>query len=284
MPIVAELMEFDAMAYETIRAVPLTPHLGAEIENIDLTQPLSALQVKELHDALAQYQVIFFRDQPIDLVQHEVLARHFGEIHLHTGPSTESRPLPDNPGIRILHFDGTTEKVAGELWHSDQTCAAVPPLGSILHLVQTPPDGGGATLFASMYAAYEALTDRMKDFLRGMTATNDGRKVFGPNAPVSSHPVVAAHPVTGRKLLFVNRAMTSHINELSETESEAVLNFLYQHCAQPDFHVRFQWRPHSIAFWDNRCTQHKAIWDYFPHTRSGYRIQIKGTGSPLMAD
>jgi taurine dioxygenase len=227
--------------------------------------------------------VIFFRDQPISLDDHERLARHFGEMHLHVGPATESKPLDDRPAIRILHFDAKSEKVAGEMWHSDQSCAAVPPLGSILHITQTAPEGGGATLFASMYKAYEALSPRMQAYLEGLTATHDGRKVFGPNAPVSQHPVIARHPVSGRKLIFVSRAMTSHIDGLPSEESEAILSFLYAHCARPEWHVRFQWRDHSIAFWDNRCTHHKAIWDYWPNVRSGYRIQIKGTSGPLPA-
>jgi taurine dioxygenase len=271
------------MSYQSISVTPLTPHIGAEIGHIDLTKPLSNHEVKELHDAFAEFGVIFFRDQPIDLAQHMALARHFGEPHIHVGPSTESKPLPDHPEIRMLHFDETSEKVAGERWHTDQSCAAIPPLGSILHLHQVPPKGGGATLFASMYAAYDELSPRLQTFLDGLTATHDGRPVFGPNAPVNVHPVIAKHPVTGRKLIYVNRAMTSHINELPEEESEAILTFLYEHMTKPDFQIRFQWREHSIAFWDNRCTQHKAIWDYYPNVRSGYRIQIKGTGAPLAA-
>jgi taurine dioxygenase len=264
------------MTYQTLTVEPLTPHIGAEIGNIDLTKPLSNHQVDELHQAFAEFGVIFFRDQPISLDDHVVLAKHFGELHLHVGPSTESKPLPDNPAIRQLHFDATSEKVAGELWHSDQSCAVIPPLGSILHLVETPPRGGGATLFASMYAAYESLSDRMKTYLEGLTAVHDGRGVFGPNAPVTSHPVIARHPVTKRKLIYVSRAMVTHIEGLPHDESEAVINFLVNHCTKPDYQVRFQWRPHSIAFWDNRCTQHKAIWDYYPNVRSGFRIQIKG--------
>jgi taurine dioxygenase len=265
------------MTYTSIKVEPLTPHIGAEIGNIDLTRPLSNIEVDELHSAFAQFGVIFFRDQPIDLPAHEALARHFGELHLHVGPSTESRPLPDNPAIRILHFDETSEKVAGEMWHTDQSCAVIPPLGSILHLTQVPPNGGGATLFASMYAAYEDLSDRMKSYLEGLTAVHDGRGVFGPNAPVTSHPVIARHPVTGRKLIYVSRAMVTHIEGLPREESDAILAYLSQHCTKPDYQIRFQWRKHSIAFWDNRCTQHKAIWDYYPHVRSGYRIQIKGS-------
>ena len=270
------------MSYTKLQVTPITPHIGAEIGNIDLTKPLSEIEVAELRTALTEHQVIFFRDQPISLADHEVLARHFGEMHLHTGPSTESKPLPENPAIRSLHFDHTSSAVAGEKWHSDQTCAAVPPMGSILHLVQTPPNGGGATLFASMYAAYNGLSPRMKTYLEGLTATHDGRRVFGPNAPVSSHPVIATHPVSGLKLVFVNAAMTSHIDGLPRDESDAVLAFLYQHCTKPDYQVRFQWRDHSIAFWDNRCSQHKAIWDYYPNVRSGFRIQIKGTEGPSM--
>lgn len=269
--------------YQKLRLVPTTPHIGAEVENIDLTKPLSDVEVAELHTALTQYGVLFFRDQPISLADHERLALHFGEMHLHTGPSTESKPLAENPAIRILHFDHTSERVAGEKWHSDQSCAALPPMGSILHLVTTPPNGGGATCFASMYAAYDALSERMKAYLQGLRAVHDGRRVFGPNAPVTSHPVIAKHPVSGRKLIFVNPAMTSHIENIPREESDAVLAFLYQHNTKPDFQVRFQWREHSIAFWDNRCTQHKAIWDYYPNVRSGYRIQIKGADIPEMA-
>jgi len=271
------------MSYQKLRVIPVTPHIGAEIENIDLTQPLSELEVKELHAALAEHQVIFFRDQPISLDDHVALSSHFGEIHIHTGPATESKPLAENPGIRMLHFDENSVAVAGEKWHSDQTCAAIPPMGSILHLVQTPPNGGGATLFASMYAAYDNLSPRMKIYLDGLSAVHDGRRVFGPNAPVNSHPVIAKHPVSGRKLIFVNPAMTSHIEGLAREESDAILGFLYAHCTKPDYQVRFQWRDHSIALWDNRCSQHKAIWDYYPNVRSGYRIQIKGTGGPIMA-
>lgn len=269
------------MGYQAIRVKRLTPHIGAEIGNIDLNQPLSNLEVKELHDAFAENQVIFFRNQPIDHESHKRLARYFGELHLHVGPSTQSKPLADQPEVRALHFDDKSEEIAGEEWHTDQSCAAIPPLGSILYLHTVPPDGGGATLFASMYAAFEDLSPTMQRFLETLTATHDGAHAFGKNAPVAVHPVVPRHPVTGRKLLYVNHAMTTRINELERTESDALLAFLFQHMAKPDYQIRFQWEPHSIAFWDNRCTQHKAIWDYYPHTRSGFRIQIKGTVGPV---
>ena len=271
------------MSYSSITVTPLSPHIGAEIGNIDLTKPLSNREVTELHEAFAAHQVIFFRDQKIDHEAHKALARHFGELHIHVGPSTESSPLPDQPEIRALHFDEASKKVAGETWHTDQSCAPIPPLGSMLYLHTVPPDGGGDTMFASMYSAYEALSPRMKSYLQGLTAMHDGRRAFGPNAPINVHPLIAKHPVTGKKLIFVNRGQTSHINEVPREESDAMLSFLYQHCARPEWQVRFRWRPHSIAFWDNRCTHHRAIWDYHPHVRSGFRIQIKGGAPPLAA-
>jgi taurine dioxygenase len=271
------------MHYETLTITKLTPHIGAEIGGIDLTMPLSNRQVAELHKAFAENLVIFFRNQKISHESHKALARYFGELHIHVGPSTESRPLPDHPEIRALHFDDKSKNVSGERWHTDQSCAPIPPLGSILYLDTVPPHGGGATLFASMYAAYDALSDKMKAYLDGLTATHDGRRAFGPDAPITSHPIIVKHPVTGRKLIYVNRSQTSHINEVSREESDVILNYLYNHCADPEWQVRFHWTAHSISFWDNRCTHHKAIWDYYPHVRSGFRIQVKGTAAPVAA-
>jgi taurine dioxygenase len=146
-----------------------------------------------------------------------------------------------------------------------------------------PPDGGGDTMFASMYAAYDALSDKMKTYLDGLTATHDGTRVFGPGTPVSVHPVIVKHPVSGRKVIFVNTDFTAKINDVPRLESERLLQFLIDHCNKPEWTCRFRWRPHSIAFWDNRCTHHKAIWDYWPNVRSGFRIQVEGTERPVAA-
>jgi taurine dioxygenase len=133
-----------------------------------------------------------------------------------------------------------------------------------------------------MYAAYDALSDRMKAHLEGLTAVHDAVVGFGGitpegmKLPRSSHPVIRTHPVTGKKAIYVNRGFTTHIEGISKAESNALLGYLYDHVQRPEFQCRFHWRPHSIAFWDNRCLQHSAIWDYFPHTRSGYRVQISG--------
>jgi taurine dioxygenase len=125
----------------------------------------------------------------------------------------------------------------------------------------------------------------MKAYLEGLTATHDGKLAFGrfnPDGkfPVAVHPVIRTHPVTGRKVLFVNKGFTARINEVPEAESAAILQFLFHHCENAYFQVRFRWEPHSVAFWDNRCTQHLAIWDYYPQLRSGFRVQIADKGGP----
>jgi taurine dioxygenase len=249
------------MGHQTLEVRPLTLKIGAEIFGIDLSRPLAEAQVKELKDAIAQHQVIFFRD----LVLHSAVPG-----------------LPDHPEIVAIHADADSRYVAGEDWHSDLTCDAVPPMGSILYL-HAVPEIGGDTLFSSMYAAYEALSPRMRAYLEGLTAEHDADHVYRPlfpdvdrRYPCSIHPVVRIHPVTGRKALFVNGSYTTRIMEVPTPESDAILAFLYQHVANPNFHVRFRWRLGSIAFWDNRCTQHLAVWDYFPQTRSGFRVTVGG--------
>jgi taurine dioxygenase len=223
--------------------------------------------------------VIFFRDQKISFDDHIRLGRYFGPIGKHVGGATISKTT-DNPHVRKFHYDETSTQISGENFHSDQSCGAIPPLGSMLYNHTVPPDGGGDTMFASMYAAYDALSPRMKAYLSGLTATHDGTRVFGPTAPVSVHPVITKHPVTGKKVIYVNTDFTAKINELPALEGERVLRFLIDHCNKPEWTCRFRWRAHSIAFWDNRCTHHKAIWDYWPNVRSGYRIQVEGTASP----
>jgi taurine dioxygenase len=188
--------------------------------------------------------------------------------------------------VRALHADGNSKHVAGEEWHTDLSSSPIPPMGSILYLHTLPPMGGD-TIWASMYAAYDALSPRMKQYLEGLTATHDAaiafRRFGDPNAqyPTAVHPVVVRHPETKRQVLYVNRGFTSHINELPAGEGADMLQLLYRHLEKPDFQVRFRWRKDSIAFWDNRCTQHLAIWDYFPHVRSGFRVQIQGSNPPF---
>src|ERR1700679_2806772 len=224
------------MSYATIQVKPVTPRLGAEISDIDLTAALTNQQVEDMHTALAEHQVLFYRDQKINLEQQKRLGRHFGDLHIH--PNT---PGPEgHPEILPIHADENSKRANGENWHSDVSCDVEPPLGSILYLHTAPPTGGD-TIFASQSAAYDALTPAFKAFLDGLTATHSGdrsyrrtNKLLGIDDrnrvfPEAVHPVVRTHPVTGRKGLFVNENFTVRINELSEEESQAILSFLYAH-------------------------------------------------------
>ena len=271
------------MGYEIINVTPVTPRIGAEVDGLTLAKPLSNRQVEELHQALAEHQVLFFRDQPLDEEGHKAFGRYFGDLHIH--PNT---PGPEgHPEILPIHADANSKRIAGEYWHSDVSCDEEPPLGSILYLHTVPPVGGD-TLFASQYAAYDALSPRMKTYLEGLTATHSGEHVYratnvlvghddrGKVFPKASHPIIRIHPVSRRKALFVNQGFTTHIDGLPKEESGAILNYLFEHCTRPEFQVRFRWRPHSVTFWDNRSVQHMALWDYYPQVRSGRRVTIKG--------
>ena len=271
------------MSYERISVTPLTPKIGAEIGSIDLAEALDDETFNEVRDALLAHQVIFFRDQDLSLEQHKDFGRRFGELHIHP-----AAPKPDgHPEILVIHADEKSKYVAGNGWHSDVSCDEEPPMGSILRLTEVPDDGGGDTMFASMYAAYEALSDRMKSFLSDLEAVHSSEHVYRgryglreklrDNAyPENVHPVVRTHPDTARKALYVNSGFTTRIKGLPKAESDAVLGFLFEHVRTPEFHCRFRWQPNSIAFWDKRCTQHHALWDYYPQVRHGYRVTVKG--------
>ena len=268
------------MAYQTIEVRKLNPVIGAEIGGVDLSQPLGNQQFQEIHDALADNLVIFFRDQTLTPEQHLAFGRMFGDLHIHPA----APHAPNHPELMVIHADKSSPRANGEGWHSDVSCDQEPPMGSILYIKTCPPKGGD-TLFANMYAAYEALSDRMKAYLEGLTAVHDGEPVYrgrfnydarGKEYPKAEHPVVRTHPVTGRKALFVNRNFTTGIKGLSRLEGDSLLQMLYRHCETPEFQCRFRWQPNSVAFWDNRCAQHHAMWDYFPQHRHGYRVTIKG--------
>ena len=263
--------------YETIAVDKLTPIVGAEIAGVDLTRA-SNRQMDEIHRALAENSVIFFRDQTLTQEQHLAFGRNFGELHVHPA----APHAPGHAELMIIHADKDSPRANGEGWHSDVSCDVEPPLGSILYIKQTPPKGGD-TLFASMYAAYEALSDRMKAYLEGLIALHDGEDAYRgtyktdkPIYPRAEHPVVRTHPVTGKKALYVNRGFTKRILGVPRDESAAILHYLYDHAESPLWQCRFRWQPNSIAFWDNRCVQHRAMWDYWPHARSGFRVTVAG--------
>lgn len=273
------MSEFDGdKDYEHFTAHRVTPYMGAELDGIDLTRPLTSGQAEELQDALARFQVIFFRDQEISHDAHKALGLLFGPLAIHSAVAG----IEGHPEIVAIHADANSKYVAGESWHSDLSADEAPPLGSILYLHTVPPTGGD-TMFSCMYKAYDALSDRMKAYLAGLEAVHDANPVYHAlfkdyekRYPVATHPVIRKHPVTGKKCLFVNSSYTTRIEGLSDEESRAILTFLFDHVKNPNFQVRFRWQPHSIAFWDNRAVQHLAVWDYFPQVRSGYRVTISG--------
>lgn len=268
--------------YRRITVDPVTPTIGATISGMQLAT-LDDETWEEVARAFARHVVLFFRDQDLTPEAMEDVGRRLGELHVH--PAAPS--LPDHPSVMIIHADEKSKVVAGQGWHTDVSCDERPPMATMLWMRTLPPTGGD-TLFASMYAAYDTLSDRMKEMLEGLTAHHESSHVYGGRYatkeaesrdgqyPASIHPVVRRHPVTGRKALYVNRAFTTRICELSPYESKAILNFLYAHQEQPQFQCRFRWEPNSVALWDNRCAQHIAIWDYYPQVRSGLRVSIVG--------
>jgi taurine dioxygenase len=264
----------------TIDIRPLGPVIGAEIHNVDLSRPLTDPQVAALRQAWLDHQVIFFRDQDLTLEQHIEFGKCFGELHIH--PNVPAHP--EHPEVLVIRADEKSKRVAGHGWHTDVSCDLNPPAGSILRLTQTPEHGGGDTLFASMYAAFDALSSHWQEFLSGLSAVHESAHVHGryhekspDHAFVSAeHPIVRTHPETGRKALYVNSAFTTRICGMKPNESRATLDFLFRHMEHIDFQCRFRWTPHSIAMWDNRCTQHHAAWDYFPEVRNGYRVTLAG--------
>ena len=269
------------MTSTAIQIEKLTPHVGAEIRGVDLSRPLDERAFKEIHEALVENGVIFFRDQRLTPAQQKDFGRLFGQLHVH--PAAPSL-LPGHPEVLVIHADERSTRVAGENWHSDVSCDPEPPMGSILYMHELPPVGGD-TLFASMYAAYDALSEPMKRFLEPLTALHEGEHVYrgrygvddtGRVFPKAEHPVIRTHPVSGRKALFVNGGFTTRIVGLTRPESDALLQFLFRHAETPEFQCRFRWQVNSVAFWDNRGVQHHAMWDYYPQRRHGHRVTITG--------
>lgn len=271
------------MAYQTIELHKVTPNIGVEIHGVDLSQPLGNQQFQEIHDALMDHLVVFFRDQKITVEQHIAFGRRFGEPIVHPAASST---ITGHPEIRVVKSDENTVVATGEVWHSDLSCQPEPPMGSILYLTEVPSEGGGDTAFANMYLAYERLSPRMKAHIEGLTAIHDGGPVYTEptydmrpdrELPRAEHPIVRSHPVTGRKALFVDRGFTTRIVGLPADESAAILEYLLRHVeTTPEIQCRFQWQTNSIALWDNRCAQHRAIYDYHPHRRYGHRVTIRG--------
>lgn len=256
--------------------------LGAEILGVDLSKDIP---VEAIRCAFLEHQVVFFRDQPLTPAQFMAFARRMG------------RPV-EYPFVKGI--DGFPEVIEvkkleherhnfGGIWHSDTVYLETPPMGSMLLAREVPPHGGD-TLFASQYLAYESLSSGMQRLLDGLVAVNSSAKAdvsrtredrikeqSGESKEFAAeHPVVRTHPETGRKALYVNAAHTARFKDMTEEESAPLLRFLFEHQVKPEFTCRFQWRVGSLAFWDNRCTQHNPLNDYHGYRRVMHRITLAG--------
>ena len=273
-------------SYETLEVETLTPHIGAKVRGVDLSQPLTNEQARDVHQAWIDWKILVFPNQHLNRDQHKAFARRWGKLHVHPMQPTYG----GDEEVLVVKTTRDSAYTSGDGWHTDVTCDPVPPLGSMLYVTETPASGGGDTLFADMYLAYQMLSDPMKEFLDPMVAEHDGAgpyvgsyKSTPPEGgyPKSQHPVIVTHPDSGKKLLYVNRGFTSHIVGLGRSESNAVLEMLYRLIeSTPRLYCRVDWEPNSLAFWDNRCTQHHAVWDYWPNSRYGERVSIVGDQPP----
>ena len=275
-----EMPQTDAVP--ELRIEPLSAAIGAEIHGVDLAQNIDDGLFDAIHTALMAYQVVFFREQTITAGQQLALATRFGE----PAYSKKLKMYDGYDNVSLLENDGS-KIVVGAVWHTDNTDYETPPWGSLL-FAEVIPAIGGDTIWASMTAAYDGLSEGMKAHLDGLTALHDNaniRRLYAGSGNLrdegvvidepAQHPVVRTHPVTHRKGLFVNSAYTQRIADVPDVESPHLLAMLFEHVAKPEFQVRFKWRPGSLAIWDNRCTQHYALDDY-SELRRMRRVQIVG--------
>ena len=276
------------MRTHTLEVTPYTATIGAEVRGVQLaTAPDDPDTMRAIEQALHDHLVLFFRDQELTPEQHVRFAGCFGPFEHHAF----AKHHPEHPDMTVL--DQTTpERDGANSWHTDSSFMEQPALGSVLRAVQLPPLGGD-TCWASMYAAFDALSPRLQTYLDGLTALHDiivplEKAIAGGHSvsadleavrrawPPVAHPVVRRHPVTGRRALYVNNNFTTRILGVPKEESDLLLPWLLQHVQRPDFQVRFRWAPGSVVMWDNRFTQHYAVPDYSGHRRIMHRVTLTG--------
>ena len=273
-----------------IEALPIAGALGAELRGIDLSQKLDDSSVDAVLDALFEHQVIFFRGQTLTPQQQIDFSAQLAPVFTDHPPYLPL--LEGHPEVVVLDGQGGGR---ANVWHSDVSISPKPPMGSVLYMKQCP-GWGGDTMWADMTAAYDALSDRLKVYLEGLRAVHDlagtvrnlerersqqtkaqtGKTPTPGSLPRATHPVVRVHPVTGRKILYVNPTFTSHIEGLPPAEGDALLAFLLQHQNQPEFQCRWRWQSGDVAIWDNRATHHYAIADYGDEPRTIHRVTLEG--------
>jgi len=277
--------------YETISVKPVSPALGAEIDGVDIAAGVDDQQLAEIKKAFRDYSVVFFRDQNITPDTHVEFAERWGEINV----NRFFQPVETHPQIAEVRKEPHQKENIGSMWHTDHSYDQVPALGSVLYAREVP-DVGGDTLFSSMYAAYESLSDGLRQMLGGMHAVHSSRHVFGKEAYVDAHmdelngrlgnadkakqdamhPVIIRHPLSGRPALYVNGDFTVKFEGWTKEESQPLLEYLYAQARQNEFTCRFKWRKGSMAIWDNRATHHCALNDYHGQHRLMHRITIEG--------
>lgn len=262
-------------------------NIAAEISDVDLSRPVNDAQVGAINHALLENEMLVFRDQNITTVQFMDFGRKFGELTISPFSPTQG----DNPELIILDYHKDNPPRLTDNWHSDETFRDTPPKATMLHSLITPRLGGD-TMFASMSAAYDGLSDqtqRLISDLRFLVDFTPFRRVFGNDAdslhklreiekehPILSHPVVRVHPESGRKSIFVNSQFAIGIEGMKDSESRPLLEMLYAQARIPEYQFRLQWQQDTVAFWDNRVILHYAIHDYYPQRRLLERVTIKG--------
>jgi len=265
---------------------PFAPNLGAVITGIDLSNSISDTEIGIIKDAFHKFQVLFFQNQSEILpLNHIALGQFFGDLHIHPA----APKMKNYPEIFEINTDKNSKIANGaEDFHSDVSCDIEPPLGTMLQL-HVLPECGGDTMFANMYLAYEALSKPMQVFLGGLKASHESEHFYkgryqnknevdrNKEYPSAIHPIIRTHPETGKKAIYVNKFFTTRIEGLADQESKLILEYLFGHIEKTEFQIRYKWNKNDMAFWDNRCTIHKALWDYFPNERKGRRVTIKGS-------
>ena len=264
---------------------PLSGALGAEIHGVNLSSAVSDEVFAEIHRAYLNHLVIFFRDQDLGPVALKAFAARFGPLDVHS----ILKPIDGHPEVLPVFTKADARHVYAEGWHADVTYQEEPTLGAVLYALEVP-DVGGDTLFSNQYLAYQALSPGMRALLDGLTAVHSAKRVYGDRqndnigvaagdiarVQSSEHPVVRTHPDTGRRALFVNDHYTMRFKDMTDQESTPLLQYLLRHAVRPEFTSRFRWRKGSVAMWDNRCTLHCPIGDYYGHRRHMHRVSIFG--------
>ncbi|UAL29408.1 TauD/TfdA family dioxygenase [Nocardioides rotundus] len=278
------------------RVERLTASIGAELHGVSLADAARSDDLfAELRSLLLEHRVLFVRDQDITRAEHVALAERFGPLEDHPVAGSD----PDHPGLVRIYKDlDSAPEHYENAYHCDATWREAPPMGSILRCVETPRVGGD-TIWVNMVAAYERLPEQVKEQIEGLRARHSIEATFGASMPAgrrlalkerfpdAEHPVVRTHPETGEKVLFVN-AFTTHLVNFHTPDrvrfgfdytpgAGELLNYLIRQAAVPEYQVRWRWTPNSFAIWDNRCTQHYAVQDYWPDVRKMERAGICGT-------